>query len=139
MNISVQITSYSRLVIQSLILFYLFPRLKIVNLVNYQINALQKSGIPLGAGLLPGTKTLIYLKKLEPKWKTRNLKKKLYQRLWMLEGIMNELKNYHGLNRAHYRGLDNVGIQGYMAAIAINIKRIIYFWLWRDRLELFIF
>lgn len=39
---------------------------------------------------------------------------------------MNELKNYHGLAKAQYRGLDNVQIQAYMAAIAINIKRIIF-------------
>ena len=60
----------------------------------------------------------------------QEFKEKLYQRLWMIEGVMNELKNCHGLNRSHYRGLDNVSIQGYMAAIAVNIKRIIYFWLW---------
>ena len=53
-------------------------------------------------------------------------KEKMYQRMWKIEGVMNEIKNYHGLNRAHYRGLDNVKIQGYMAAIAINIKRIVF-------------
>lgn len=40
---------------------------------------------------------------------------------------MNELKNYHGLGRAQYRGIDNVSVQGFMAAIAINIKRLVYF------------
>lgn len=54
-------------------------------------------------------------------------KHKLTERLWKIEGIMNELKNYHGLSKAQYRGIDNVQIQAYMAAIAINIKRIVYF------------
>lgn len=44
-------------------------------------------------------------------------------------GVINELKNFHELNLTHYRGLENLNIQGYMAAIAINIKRIISFWL----------
>ncbi len=34
-------------------------------------------------------------------------KEKLYERMWKLEGIMNELKNYHDLKRAQYRGLEN--------------------------------
>jgi hypothetical protein len=38
---------------------------------------------------------------------------------------MNELKNYPCLSKARYRGLDNVQIQAYMAAIAINIKRLV--------------
>ena len=78
-------------------------------------------------------------KEVRAKMELSKFKEKLYQRLWMLEGIMNELKNYHGLNRAHYRGLENVSIQGYMAAIAINIKRIISFGLWVLWLILFLF
>lgn len=60
---------------------------------------------------------------------TQIFKEKLYQRMCRIEGVMNELKNVHGLNRAHYRRLANVQIQGYMAAMAINIKRIIFYWL----------
>lgn len=60
------------------------------------------------------------------KMKETKFQEKLNERLWKLEGIMNEIKNYHGLNRAHYRGLDNVQIQGYMAAIAVNIKRLVF-------------
>jgi len=44
---------------------------------------------------------------------------------------MNELKNYHCLSKARYRGLDNVQIQAYMAAIAINIKRLVNFLLYQ--------
>ncbi len=40
---------------------------------------------------------------------------------------MNELKNYHRLAKAHFRGIHNGQIQAYMAAIAINIKRIVFF------------
>ena len=53
-------------------------------------------------------------------------KKKLSERLWKIEGVMNELKNYHCMTKAKYRGLDNVQIQAYMAAIAINIKRLVF-------------
>lgn len=53
-------------------------------------------------------------------------KKKLTERLWKIEGVMNELKNYHCITKAKYRGLENVQIQAYMAAIAINIKRLVF-------------
>lgn len=58
---------------------------------------------------------------------TDTFKQKLRERLWKIEGIMNELKNYHGLFNANYRGLAKVQIQAYMSAIALNIKRIINF------------
>lgn len=54
-------------------------------------------------------------------------KEKLYERMWKIEGIMNELKNYHDLKRAQYRGLQNTQIQAYLAAIALNIKRLVFF------------
>jgi hypothetical protein len=57
---------------------------------------------------------------------TDTFKKKLAERLWKIEGVMNELKNYHGLFKATYRGLNNVQIQAYMAAIVINIKRLVF-------------
>ena len=47
--------------------------------------------------------------------------------MWKIEGIMNELKNYHDLKRAQYRGLKNPQIQAYFAAIALNIKRLVFF------------
>jgi len=55
-------------------------------------------------------------------------KEKLYERMWKIEGIMNELKNYHDLKRAQYRGLQNTQIQAYLAAIALNIKRLVFFY-----------
>lgn len=56
-------------------------------------------------------------------------KTKLSERLWKIEGVMNELKNYHCMFKAIYRGLENVQIQAYMAAIAINIKRLVFLFL----------
>jgi hypothetical protein len=53
-------------------------------------------------------------------------KQKLVQRLAQIESVMNKLKNYHGLAKARFRGIHNVQIQAYMAAIAINIKRIVF-------------
>ena len=41
-------------------------------------------------------------------------KQKLRERLWKIEGVMNELKNFNGLVRANYRGIENIQIQAYM-------------------------
>ena len=40
-----------------------------------------------------------------------------------IEGKISELKRYHGLTRAKFRGLNKVGLQCYFAATAVNIKR----------------
>lgn len=40
-----------------------------------------------------------------------------------IEGKLSELKRYHGLTRARYRGLKKVGLQFYFTAAAVNIKR----------------
>jgi transposase len=40
-----------------------------------------------------------------------------------IEGKLAELKRYHGLRRARYRGLSKVNLQGYFTAAAVNIKR----------------
>ena len=40
-----------------------------------------------------------------------------------VEGKISELKRYHGLTRARYRGLAKVSLQCYFAAVAVNIKR----------------
>ncbi len=57
---------------------------------------------------------------------TEEFKKKLRERLWKIERVMNELKNYHSLSRAKVKGLGEVQIQACMAAIAINIKRLVF-------------
>ena len=67
----------------------------------------------------------LYLE-IRQQMKMPSFKTKLHERMWKLEGAMNELKNYHTLSRAQYRGIENVQIQAYMAAIAINIKRLVF-------------
>ncbi|WP_427853550.1 transposase [Legionella gresilensis] len=58
---------------------------------------------------------------------TTLFKQKLIERLSQIESVMNELKNYHCLAKARYRGISNVQMQAYMPAIAINIKRLGFF------------
>lgn len=58
-----------------------------------------------------------------------SFKEKLYERMRKIEGVMNELKNYHDLKRAQYRGLENTQIQAYLAAMALNIKSVVFFYL----------
>ena len=51
--------------------------------------------------------------------------RRLYQRhLWRSEGFHGEAKTWHGLGRAIRRGLDNVKVQAYLTAAAINLKRL---------------
>jgi transposase len=40
-----------------------------------------------------------------------------------IEGKLSELKRYHGMRRARYRGLKKVSLQFYFTAAAVNIKR----------------
>lgn len=50
---------------------------------------------------------------------------RLYQRhRWRSEGFHGEVKSWHGLGRAVRRGLDNMKIQSYLTAAAINLKRL---------------
>ena len=44
--------------------------------------------------------------------------------LWRSEGFHGEAKTWHGLGRAARRGLDNMKIQAYLTAAAINLKRL---------------
>ena len=41
----------------------------------------------------------------------------------MIEGTHSEMKRYHGLRRARYRGLRKVALQCYLTAAVVNIKR----------------
>lgn len=57
---------------------------------------------------------------------------KLWKRLYrrhrtMVEGVHGEEKTQHGLRRAVRRGLENVSIQVYLAAAAVNLKRLAAF------------
>ncbi len=49
----------------------------------------------------------------------------LYRRhRWRSEGYHGEAKTWHGLSRAIRRGLDNMRIQAFLIAAAINLKRL---------------
>jgi hypothetical protein len=51
--------------------------------------------------------------------------RRLYQRhRWRSEGFHGEAKTWHGLARAVRRGLDNMQIQAFLTAAAINLKRL---------------
>jgi hypothetical protein len=57
---------------------------------------------------------------------------RLYQRhRWRSEGFHGEAKTWHGLARAVRRGLQNMRIQAYLTASAINLKRLAAACQWR--------
>ena len=51
--------------------------------------------------------------------------RRLWRRhMWRSEGYHGEAKTWHGLARAVRRGLDNMKIQSYLTATAVNLKRL---------------
>ena len=51
--------------------------------------------------------------------------RRMHQRhMWRSEGYHGEAKTWHGLSRAVRRGLENMKIQSYLTAAAINLKRL---------------
>jgi transposase len=46
---------------------------------------------------------------------------------WRVEGVHGEAKTQHGLRRAVRRGMDNVAIQAFLTAAAMNLKRLAAF------------
>ncbi len=56
---------------------------------------------------------------------TDKFKQALSERMWKMEGVISELKLQQSLNRAKYRSVAKTQIQAYLAAITINIKRLI--------------
>ena len=90
---------------------------------------------PLRAECLPktrGNKTvaiphgypaLLRARRRRGQWNEEELR--LYQRhRWRSEGFHGEAKTWHGLDRALRRGLENMKIQAYLTAAAINLKRL---------------
>ena len=39
---------------------------------------------------------------------SQTFKERLYQRMWRMEGDMNERINFYGINCGHYRHLQNI-------------------------------
>jgi transposase len=67
--------------------------------------------------------SLLRARRKRLKWGKRE--ERLYQRhRWRVEGIHGEAKTWHGLARAVRRGLDNMRIQAFLTAAAINLKRL---------------
>lgn len=60
---------------------------------------------------------------------SNEFQKKLTERMWKMEGIISEAKQRHCLSRAKYRGLMKTQIQAYMIASALNMKRLVAFFI----------
>src|SRR5512143_2427870 len=66
---------------------------------------------------------LLRARRRRDRWSSED--RRLYQRhRWRSEGFYGEAKTWHGLARAIRRGLDNMQIQAFLTAAAINLKRL---------------
>jgi hypothetical protein len=66
---------------------------------------------------------LLRARRRRDRWSAED--QRLYQRhRWRSEGFHGEAKTWHGLARAVRRGLQNMKIQAYLTAAAINLKRL---------------
>ena len=66
---------------------------------------------------------LLRARRRRDRWSSED--RRLYQRhRWRSEGFHGEAKTWHGLARAVRRGLDNMRIQAFLTAAAINLKRL---------------
>ena len=66
---------------------------------------------------------LLRARRRREKWSERD--RELYRRhRWKVQGVHGEAKSWHGLARAVRRGLWNMRVQAYLAAAAINLKRL---------------
>ena len=67
--------------------------------------------------------SLLRARRKRVRWRDRE--KRLYQRhRWRVEGVHGEAKTWHGLARAVRRGIQNMRIQAFLTAAAINLKRL---------------
>jgi transposase len=73
--------------------------------------------------IVDGYTSLLRARRWRPNWD--NETRKIYDRhRYLVEGVHGEAKTQHGLRRAIRRGLENVAIQVYLTAAAINLKRL---------------
>ncbi|HOX40185.1 MAG TPA: transposase, partial [Candidatus Brocadiia bacterium] len=102
---------------------------------RYKARAADCAGCPLRERCVPpssrsrvvmithGYESLLRARRRRSAWTGRE--KELYARhRWRAEGAHAEAKTRHGLKRAARRGLDNVAIQAYLTAVAMNLKRL---------------
>ena len=88
-----------------------------------------------------GYESLLRARRERQRWS--EARHRMYERhRWRVEGVHGESKTQHGLRRAARRGLWNVGIQVYLTAAVLNLKRLAAFlralWPpvpWKGRLE----
>jgi len=73
--------------------------------------------------ILRGYEALLRARRKHRDWDEET--RRMYRRhRWRVEGIHGEAKERHGMRRAVRRGLWNVSIQAYLAAAAMNLKRL---------------
>lgn len=65
-----------------------------------------------------------FFEKVRRRAGTDLFRSKLRERMWSMEGIFAEGKNFHGLDRARNRGLWKMQAQAYMVASVQNLKRL---------------
>lgn len=63
-------------------------------------------------------------KKISDQQKEPEFKKKLWERMWKMEGIFDEAKSHHGLRKARYRGRWKMQAQVYIVSTVQNLKRL---------------
>lgn len=66
-----------------------------------------------------------FYEKEKSRMKEKAFIEKLQERMWKIEGIIAEAKQFHCLARAKYRGLKKVQIQSYMIGATQNLKRVL--------------
>lgn len=65
-----------------------------------------------------------FFDKVRKRERTDLFRSKLRERMWSMEGLFAEGKNFHGLHRARYRRLSKMQIQVYMISTVQNLKRL---------------
>lgn len=76
--------------------------------------------------IIDGYEALLRARRRRIQWDEATIE--FYKRhRWRVEGVHGEAKTQHGLRRAVRRGLQNVSIQAYMTAAAMNLKRLAAF------------
>jgi len=73
--------------------------------------------------ILKGYASLLRARRKRRNW-CEEEKRKYRRHRWRVEGAHGEAKERHGMRRAVRRGLWNVAIQAYLAAAAMNLKRL---------------
>ncbi len=73
--------------------------------------------------IVDGYPALLRARRRKRRW-SREWKRAQRRHRWQVEGRHGEAKKHHGLGRAVRRGLDNVRIQAYLTAVAMNLKRL---------------